>query len=273
MNCEHTSVFLPDYLSGNADEKNLAAMQAHLAHCAHCRAELENAKSMWQRLERLPDEQPPEVLRGRFYAMLAAYEQGLQQARPRPSLSEVIEAGLERWWPKRPAWQFAVAILCLGLGLFAGRRWSSPAPRMNDFEAAHLRSEVRALQQMVALSLLQQPSPSERLRGVSWSNQMQQPDRQVLAALMQTLNYDPNINVRLAALEALQAFSEQDTVRQALVTSLPRQTSPLVQIRLINLIVELRTQRANEALRQILQDEQINQEVRQRAEWGLQQLL
>lgn len=273
MTCEQISQYFPDYLSGDLEESARRKMQAHVTQCPRCRTELAQTEALWARLGRLPAEQPPEALRARFYAMLSAYEQGLQQARPRLTLRELAGVFLERWWPKQPAWQFAVAVLCLGLGLFAGRRWQEPAPAGDDFEVAQLRSEVQAMQQMVALSLLQQPSPSERLRGVSWSHQIPKPDRAVLAALLQTLNYDANVNVRLAALEALHTFADEDTVRQALIASLPRQNSPLVQIRLINLLVELRTQRAHEALRQILKDEQINQEVRQRAEWGLQQLL
>jgi anti-sigma factor RsiW len=274
MTCEQTSQYLPDYLSGDLEEDAKLALQAHVARCGQCRTELAHAEAMWVRLGSLPEEQPPAALQARFYAMLSAYEQGLQHARPRMSLSEVVSSWLERWWPKQPAWQFALAVLCLGLGLLAGRRWqSSPPHSQDDFQVARLRSEVQTMQQMVALSLLQQPSPSERLRGVSWSNQMEQPDRQVLAALMQTLNYDANVNVRLAALEALHTYADRDTVRQALLASLPHQHSPLVQIRLINLLVELRTRQTNETLRRLLEDEQINQDVRQRAEWGLQQLL
>ena len=273
MTCEQTIHFFADYLRGDLEESAKRAIQSHLAHCANCRAELTEAEAAWTRLGRLPVEEPPAELRARFYAMLSAYEQGLQQARPRVTLGELIQGWFERWWPKQPAWQFAVALLCLGLGLFAGQRWRPSAPRAEELQVAQLRSEVQSMQQMVALSLLQQPSPSERLRGVRLSYQVAQPDQQILGALLQTMNCDANVNVRLAALEALRTFADQDTVRQALIASLPRQNSPLVQIRLINLLVELRTQQANATLRQILKDEEINQEVRQRAEWGLQQLL
>ncbi|MGH7495266.1 MAG: zf-HC2 domain-containing protein [bacterium] len=274
MTCEQANQHFPDYLNGDLEETTKRIMQMHVEQCAHCRTELAEAEAIWARLGRLPEEPPPAALQARFYAMLAAYEQGLQHARPRMRLSEHVNAWLERWWPKQPAWQFAVAVLCLGLGLLAGRGWqSSPSLPQEGLQVAQLRSEVQTMQQMVALSLLQQPSPSERLRGVSWSYQVAHPDQQMLAALMQTLNYDANVNVRLSALEALHTFADQDTVRQALAASLPRQNSPLVQIRLINLIVELRTRQANETLRQLLQDEQLSQEVRQRAEWGLRQLL
>jgi hypothetical protein len=62
-------------------------------------------------------------------------------------------------------------------------------------------------------------------------------------------------------------------VRQGLIQSLSRQTSPLVQIALIDLIVELREKRATEALKELMTAEKINNEVKLRAEWGIQQLL
>jgi hypothetical protein len=42
---------------------------------------------------------------------------------------------------------------------------------------------------------------------------------------------------------------------------------------LIDLIVEMREKQATAALKQLMGDEKINAEVKQRAEWGIQQLL
>ena len=45
---------------------------------------------------------------------------------------------------------------------------------------AQLRGQVESLRQLVALSMLQEQSPSARLRGVTYSYQIAQPDPQVL---------------------------------------------------------------------------------------------
>ena len=55
------------------------------------------------------------------------------------------------------------------------------------------------MRQLVTLSLLQQQSAGDRLQGVNWSYRVEQPDTAVLAALLTTVNHDPNVNVRLAA--------------------------------------------------------------------------
>jgi hypothetical protein len=61
-------------------------------------------------------------------------------------------------------------------------------------------------------------------------------------------------------------------VKQGLIQSLTRQKSPLVQISLIDLMVALQERRSLQILRQLTNDEKLNQAVRQRAEWGLKQL-
>jgi len=128
------------------------------------------------------------------------------------------------------------------------------------------------MKEMVTLALLQQSSASERLRGVHWSYQLEQPDREVLSALLRALDSDPNVNVRLATVDALQQFARNAQVKQGLLDSLPRQQSPLVQIELINLMVELKEKESVPVLKALLQNSELNNSVRERAEWGLQKL-
>jgi hypothetical protein len=85
---------------------------------------------------------------------------------------------------------------------------------------------VESLHQMVALSMLQQQSPSARMRGVTYSEKIAQPDPQVLDALLQAVNHDSNVNVRLSAVDALQKFASDPEVARAMVNSIPAQESP-----------------------------------------------
>jgi hypothetical protein len=210
--------------------------------------------------------------------MLAAYRQGMKQAEgeraPRPSLAEL----LARLWPRQPALQFAMAILLFALGLIVGpslvrpQRDRTSAVANNDRALAQLREEVAGMKQLVTLSLLQQQSASDRLRGVEWSYRLENTDETVLSALLGALNSDPNVNVRLAAVDALQQFARSAFVKNGLLESLPRQSSPLVQIELINLMVELKEKESVPVLKALLQQNGLNDAVRQRVEWGLQQL-
>ncbi len=269
MKCHEVTERFPDYLAGRLDETEQAAMQTHFAFCSSCREEAENLSAFWQRLEALPEEQPSEALRARFYAALAAYQQQLH-AVARPRLSEIFDGWLARWWPRQPAFQFARAMLFLCAGWFFGQRWDADENRLS--EMSQLRDEVSSMRQLVVLSLLQQQSPSERLRGVSWSYQAELPDTEVLSALLETLNHDPNVNVRLAAVDALSRFGEQPMVRRGLVASLAKQNSPLIQVALIDLLIERGERQAVSTFKQLQANEMVDKAVRQRIEFGIQQL-
>jgi HEAT repeat protein len=97
-------------------------------------------------------------------------------------------------------------------------------------------------------------------------------DPEILAALLHTLRYDASVDVRLAALDALRHYGDQRQVRNGLVDALQRQQSPLVQIALIDLLVELRDSDAVQHLKTFERTPNLNPAVRQRLEWGVRQL-
>jgi len=162
----------------------------------------------------------------------------------------------------RARFDAGVAMALLVIGLFVGRQMQ-PETRLAD--VSQLRSEVQELRQMVATSLLQNQSSSERLRGVSYSYQIERPDDETLTVLLNTLNYDPNVNVRLAAIDALSNFYDEPEVRRGVIESLSRQSSPLVQIALIDLLVRTRETNSIETLKHMQQNETFNPTVREQA--------
>jgi hypothetical protein len=106
---------------------------------------------------------------------------------------------------------------------------------------------------------------------VDWSYRVTQPDQQVLAALLETVRYDTSVDVRLAAVDALRRYAGEPLVRSGLLEALGGAQSPLVQIALIDLMVETRDRQSIGALRRLKADQAVNEAVRERAEWGLQQ--
>lgn len=263
MDCEEVRERLPDFLAGEIDRTARAAVEAHLAGCAECSGAVE----MWAKLEALPDEQPSPASRARFDAMLAAYREAAEHAeRSRRPFS--FGGWLESWWPYRPAFQFGIAVACLIAGASAGHLLTSRGG--GSQELARLREEVQDTRQLVAVSLLQQQSASERLRGVDFSNRVAQPDQEVLSALLSAVRYDNSVDVRLAAVDALRRYASEPQVRQGLLKALGGSQSPLVQISLIDLMVETRDRQAVGLLQQLKEDKAANEAVRQRASWGLQ---
>lgn len=125
---------------------------------------------------------------------------------------------------------------------------------------------------MVALSLMQQQSASDRLRGVNVSYELPHPGTEVLRALLDTLTHDPNVNVRLATVDALRQFGDQTVVRKGIVEAMPRQESAMVQVALIDLAVDLHEKGSLDTLRQFSSDEKLDIAVRERARKGLAQM-
>jgi hypothetical protein len=157
-------------------------------------------------------------------------------------------------WVPRVAFAFIVALI----GFSAGYRLK-PA---GGAQVNQLTQEVSDLKEMVMLSLLEKESASERLRAVSLTEGMSSASTQVTSALFKTLNEDSNVNVRLAALEALKPYVEDDTVRQQLIASIAHQRSPLVQLALADLMVAIQEKKSVDALRKVLDNENTPSEVK-----------
>ncbi len=270
MMCDRIQELFAEEWAGTLAAGERARLESHLAGCPACREERESLNRLWQKLAAIPPEEAGSAVRSRFYAMLEGYQQGMARARDLTPRHAALAAWFAGWFGRPAAFQFGLASLLLVAGFFGG--YLIRSSRNGNEEIAGLREEVREMRQMVTISLLKQQSASERLKGVSWSTQVNRPDPEFLSTLIHTLNFDPNVDVRLAAVDALSRFSGDQTVREALVKSLPRQDSPLVQISLIDLLVQLHERQSVEVLRQLTNDASQNEQVRQRARWGLQKL-
>ncbi len=255
MNCEQARTQFVDYWRGSLEDAS-GEFRDHLALCERCRAESEDLKDIWSTLQVMPEEDPSQKLRTRFYDSLRAWRQ--QEADRRAPWA----------WLRHPALQAAAALALLAVGLGAGYLLRS----RDTSEISQLRGEVYNMRQLVALSLMQQQNASDRLRGVNYAYRVESDDAQVLAALLAAINHDPSVNVRLAAVDALRKFADGPVGRHGLVQALAKQNSPLVQIAILDQIVELRERSAAPAIRLLESDAGVNPEVKQHAQWALGQL-
>ena len=255
MTCEEARTHFVDYWRGVLVE-SAADFHSHLSSCERCRTEAEQLRDVWSTLGEMPELDPSNQLRLGFYDSLRTWKQRESERRQR------------FWWSRHPAFQVAFAMSILLAGIAVG---SFSAPR-DAGEVAQLRGEVNNMRQMVTLSLLQQQSATDRLRGVNWTYRIEQSDPEVLAALLTTVNHDPNTNVRLAAVDALRNFADSPVGRKGVVQALAKQTSPLVQIAILDQIVELHEKSAVSAVKFLLASPDLNSDVKQRAEWALKQL-
>jgi anti-sigma factor RsiW len=245
MNCEGTTGLLSDRLKGLLTGDDERRLEAHLERCPACREEAEAVGALWAEMGALDDDVPHERMRARFHAALAAYEQA--------DRASFVDRAIERVWPRRPALQAAVALVLLGVGVGVGRELPSPA----QAEIAGLRRDIRS----VSLALLDHQSPSERLLGVEWSRRAES-YTPVTEALLETVRNDANVNVRLAAVEALSDSLDRPEVAAGLTDALGRQQAPLVQVTLANTLLEGKVDGAVAAVERLIDRDGIDPLVR-----------
>lgn len=273
--CPQIQSKFADYLTGELDAKTVESVRRHVTSCTICGKELEDLTATWSRLGILPEEQPGPNLRKNFYTMLESFQEGVESSPTRKFLKlfKIKGAGeiMGKLWPRRPVYQFMLSMIILLAGVGIGYFVRSGA--LQGKEMLRLRRQNHQMHQQLAISLLNQTSPSERLKGLTWSSRLEKPGGEILETLLHTLDNDPNINVRLSAVDALYLFAHHPVVRKGLLRSLQKQTSPMMQIALIDLVVEMREKQAAESLKQLIEKNKLNPEVKQRARLSLEELL
>jgi hypothetical protein len=238
MNCDEARDFMAT--AWKEDGQTEPAFQRHLETCAECSAEMAALGGLWHRLADLPVPEPSLALHARWHATFA-------------SMIPERRSGV--------FWQLAFALACLVIGVLVGAN----LPRRNSDEIAKLR-------EMVALSLLSQQSAGERLRGVDYTGSMQNMQPEVVSALIQAVAHDANVNVRLAAVDALSKVATHPGVVESLARSLPQQDSPMVQAELIDYLINAHDRQAIGTLQQLAARPNLNPAVLERTHYALQQL-
>jgi len=173
-------------------------------------------------------------------------------------------------WPEF-APRLAFASITLMLGLVVGFLLRSPVQK--DEQIQLLGQEVSDLKELMMLSLLEKESVTDRLKAVNLTHEMDQASQKVTRALLQTLNNDDNVNVRLAALDALKAYSNESKVREELIHSISKQDSPLVQISLAELMAALQAKSSVKELEKILHNRNTPIDVRKKIEESIKVLI
>jgi len=143
---------------------------------------------------------------------------------------------------------------------------SITAPEKTTGEAAQqLIKENDQQKQMLFASLGNMESPSTRIAAAMKAYRMQAADKDIVDALVSTMNEDPSTNVRMAALEALSRFHRENYVKKKLIASLKKQKDPMVQIELIHVLTEMKQKSILDDLQKMVQDVNTNEAVKERA--------
>lgn len=236
------------YNEGLADPAEIKLIEQLMESGEIDLTELRELSGLDEQIQKIESSVPSIHLDDQFYAMLAKEKQALKTE---PSFS-------------MPEWNFlfprlALAAVLILMGFSAGYFIQSPS--LNK-EVSQLTEEVSELKEMMMLSMLEKESATQRLKAVSLTSEMDQASEKVTNALFTTLNHDENLNVRLAALEALKSYAKDSAVRTKLIASIAAQDSPLVQVAMAELMVAIQEKKSVDALKQLLNSDKTPKEVK-----------
>jgi hypothetical protein len=268
MQCYETESLLIDYLDAQLHPGDKKPLEQHLQSCPLCRQTLEEYRALFAAIESDKAEKPGPALWEKFENMLQS------------ELNIDATAGIVQMQKdakvvsmKRTSWLFRIAasIILIASGVFIGTLFTFDHTGSGD-DVAGLKTEVKEMKETLMFNLLTGESASERIKAVSYADEIEDPDNKIVTALITTMNEDKNVNVRLAALYAVAKYADDRTVSNALIASLGKQTEPLMQIALINILTEKKETKAKQPIQEILQDEKTLPPVKEIAQKGLKLL-
>lgn len=260
-----------DAALGRLDAFGLNELGAHLSACPACREEMAAISEVFVLMDEKKVPAPSSEKRQRFQAVLNDYKQSVAV---RSSLSLRLEELWDNFRARQLTLPLAAGMLILLIAL--GTTFLLVTTRGQRSELNVLAAQVRQLKQERVTSLLDDPDAAERIRGVNYSGDLKDvsSNSPVIRALLVTLNNDPNINVRLTALETLaDHFAGEETVRQGLIKSIVLQDSPMMQAALADVMIRLQEKSAVPALRKLLQQKDLEEPVRRKITQAVSKLI
>ncbi|MBF9143702.1 HEAT repeat domain-containing protein [Hymenobacter properus] len=250
--CHELEALLPAYVERSLPAAEAERVAAHLPDCPGCQLQVNQLRALSNDLDAALPETPRTALRANFMAMLEEQKQLLkpEAAAPTPVPTEAKEAKVVSMWPTAGLnnWlRVAASVVLIATGVLLGRNlhWGSQGGTAGLASNATPNQEAHAqLARALTPANGQVVSASDRIQLVTNTTKETEPGDATVQVLLNTLNFDPNPNVRLATCEALYRLRDDPRVREGLVHALSVQTDPNVQITLIDMVVSMRVRRA-----------------------------
>jgi hypothetical protein len=268
MKCEEVQAIMIDYLDNTLEEQLHMEIEKHLETCESCLDELKDTQQVLTLISKEEMVKPDDSLRINFYHMLHS-----EIKKSKSSKVGSIQTSSIPWY-HRIQYRIAAGFAILLAGTFLGVLINSQMKNSQTAnELKQLKSEMITLKKTAMFSMLKEESSSDRILAMSYADELNSPDENVMGVLIKTLNHDKNVNVRLAAAYALDKYADQRSVCDSLIKSLSFQDEPILQITLINILSERREKSAFKTFLQIIENKGTMKEVKAAAENGVKRLL
>lgn len=156
--------------------------------------------------------------------------------------------------------QVAAAIALMIAGYWLGYHTSPQAA------SEQLRNDGSAsVQQLLSLDHPGSISAGDRILALHKLATGENPGAADIQVLVNTLHFDTNVNVRMAALTALKSLAPEPVLIRSFIHSLSIQRDPVIQAALIESLAEFNDKQALPALREVSEDTQNLELIRKKA--------
>lgn len=121
------------------------------------------------------------------------------------------------------------------------------------------RNQQLEIRDNLVLALNQSETNSERLQNIyeiEEEYQNREEDEMILNAFFKILKDNSDANSKIAVIDALLKFPDNQKVRNNLIEALGKEKEPLVQLKLIKSVAVLREKRAKPNLKELIEDEE-----------------
>jgi Putative zinc-finger len=251
MECKETELWIADFIDGHLNDEQRKAVADHLHSCANCRQLQQEYEIVLKSFHAGSKEVVPvEKMNSAFFEMLKQEKELVS----RKKMSLIYPIFLK---------YAAAACVFIAFGVWLGRSFLADQSAENQMVV--LQNEIQETKKLVMLSMLKQNSASERIKAVSYADQMPKAQKEIVDALIHTFLYDETVNVRLAAAQALAKFGQEKAVRLAFIRSLKIETDAIVQITVIEIVSSLHDTDAVNALQNLSKNDSLPEIVRQKA--------
>ena len=235
MKCEEVKIFLPEYIDGRLDEAATEAIRSHLGSCARCNELFNELHSFLSFTDQFPEEVPPFGMKTEFMELI---DNEMPQRAKRIFMM--------------PGWLKVAAIVIAILATYStGYYLGSEKGRGQNQQLEVALNQTK--QQVLLTGLLDLTGPQKIGEVYKISQSGQSGDRMV-DALVYAMNSEKNINVRLAAINALSGMiNKNHRVKNELIHSLSLQDNSLLQISLIQVLTESGVKEARDEIESLVQ--------------------
>lgn len=255
MECNNAKDKLIDYIEKKLSKKQRDAIDQHLEKCGSCKNELIELQEFLGVLSNHTVELPSQNLKRNFEQAINVEKQ--QQ-------TKIVK--LESRFSYKTFLKYAAGLALLISTFLFGRYQQTQ-------QVTRLKNENLTTKQATMLALMENESASKRIQGVGYIEEFSNPDPEIVKALVKRMLNDENTNVRLTAVNALEAFITSKAVKDGFIKALETEKNPAIQISIIKSLVKIQEKKALKPMQKLLEHEETQSFVKDEIKTGLTNII